>query len=181
MNNILSQLSGGDLRSIDKTNQVVKQVLSDKSLFDDLFTGLLQDNPVIRMRAADAVEKITKIHPEWLEPYKQKIIMELTLIESKEIRWHIAQLVPRLSLTKPQRTKVARILLGWLHNEKESKIVRVMAMQALADIPTDDIQLRKSIMSEIHKMSKSKTPSLKSRSKKILKQLGKSKITDSKD
>jgi hypothetical protein len=172
MNQLLSQLSGGDLRSIGKTNQVVKRVLADKILFDDLFAGLLQDNPVIRMRVADAVEKITKINPEWLGPYKLIILKKLVLIENKEIRWHMAQIIPRLKLTKAERVRVSKILFEWLLNKKESKIVRVMALQSLADISANDNQLRKTLIEELREIGKSEAPSLKSRSKKILKQLG---------
>jgi hypothetical protein len=171
MNQILSQLSGGDLRSVGKVGRVVKSVLADKTLFDDVFTGLLQDNPVIRMRAADAVEKITKIYPEWLGPYKSIILKKLVLIEDKEIRWHIAQIVPRPKLSKNERMKISQILFEWLKNKKESKIVRVMAMQALADLSVNDIPLRNSLKSELRETGKSEAPSLISRSKKIFRQL----------
>jgi hypothetical protein len=171
INTILSQLSGGDLRSIGKTNQVVKLVLADKTLFDDLFAGLLLDNPVIRMRAADVVEKITKINPEWLGPYKSIILHNLILIENKEVRWHLAQIIPRLKLTKTERAKTSQILLEWLRNKKESKIVRVMAMQALAEMAIRDPRLKQTTKKELQYISLSEAPSLKSRSRILLTKL----------
>ena len=56
---ILEKLKGGDRRSIGRANEVVADVLRDPTLFDALFNGMLNDDPIVRMRSADAVEKIT--------------------------------------------------------------------------------------------------------------------------
>lgn len=56
---LLEKLLGGDRRSIGEANEVVGDVLRDPSLFGVVFESLLNDDPLIRMRAADAVEKIT--------------------------------------------------------------------------------------------------------------------------
>jgi hypothetical protein len=53
---------------------VVAAVGNNPVLFDDLFQGLLTDDPLIRMRAADAVEKITVRHPDYIQPYKELLI-----------------------------------------------------------------------------------------------------------
>lgn len=74
MERILDKLSGGDRRSIGRVDEVVADVLRDPSLFERVFDGMLSDDPIIRMRAADAVEKITAQHPEYLQHYKEKLI-----------------------------------------------------------------------------------------------------------
>jgi hypothetical protein len=61
---ILRKLEGGDRRSIGRSSEVVTDVLADPRLFGALFAGLSVDDPVVRARAADAVEKISVIHPE---------------------------------------------------------------------------------------------------------------------
>ena len=55
---LLEQLAGGDRRSIGRSNEVVATVLADPELLSVLFSGLDHDDPLIRMRAADAREKI---------------------------------------------------------------------------------------------------------------------------
>jgi hypothetical protein len=40
-------------------NEVVADVIHDPSLFGPVFQGMLNDDPLIRMRSAGAVEKIT--------------------------------------------------------------------------------------------------------------------------
>jgi len=70
MNRIEKLLSDGDLRSKGKSEEVVKLVLSDTELFENVVNSILSDNPGTRMRASDAVEKITRDHPEWLKKHK---------------------------------------------------------------------------------------------------------------
>lgn len=80
MSKILQQLAGGDFRSIGKSNEVVRAVISNPRLFSELFAGLLQDDPIIRMRVADAVEKITAQKPELLQGYKKQILNRVVTI-----------------------------------------------------------------------------------------------------
>jgi hypothetical protein len=68
MEDIILKLAGGDRRSIGRSDEV----LADPSLFDVLFKGMLHEDPLVRMRAADAVEKITARHPEYLQPHKRQ-------------------------------------------------------------------------------------------------------------
>jgi hypothetical protein len=71
MRSLLNKLSGGDRRSIGRCDEVVAQVLREPSLFAVLIAGLDADDPVVCMRVADALEKISLQHPDWLWPYKQ--------------------------------------------------------------------------------------------------------------
>jgi len=65
---LLIKLQGGDRRSIGQVDQVVDNVLGSPSLFGELIGGLFVEDPVIRMRSADAVEKITLVKPDLLKP-----------------------------------------------------------------------------------------------------------------
>jgi hypothetical protein len=71
MTKIEKLLSVGDLRSAGKSEVVVTQVLSKPALFEDVVNAIYIDDAGTRMRASDAVEKITRDHPEWLKPYKK--------------------------------------------------------------------------------------------------------------
>ena len=68
MAKILSKLRGGDRRSIGKVAEVVSAVRKTPDLFNDLVTGLFEEDPLVRMRAADAMEKISSDNPEFLQP-----------------------------------------------------------------------------------------------------------------
>lgn len=169
MSAILKKLEGGDRRSIGRSEEVAADVLADPALFGELFEGMLDANPLIRMRAADAVEKITVEHPEYLRPYKKKLTQQVAQIEQQEVRWHVAQLFSRLELSKAERRRVVGILSGYLKDK--SKIVKTFAMQALADIAGQDAELRAPIIKKLETLTRTGSPAMKSRGRKLLAKL----------
>ena len=169
MSAILKKLEGGDLRSIGRSEEVVTDVLADSALFGELLEGMLNDDPLIRMRAADAVEKVTVEHPEYLRPYKKKLIQQVAKIDQQEVRWHAAQLFSRLELSKAERRLVVNILSDYLKDE--SKIVKTFAMQALADIAGQDAELRAPIIKKLETLTRTGSPAMKSRGRKLLAKL----------
>jgi hypothetical protein len=100
---LLRQLKGGDRRSIRGVPQVVDQVMADPSLFPAVFDGMANADPLVRMRCSDAIEKITAGRPEYLGPYKRRLIGLAAKAEQQEVRWHLAQLLSRLELSAPER------------------------------------------------------------------------------
>ena len=57
--NILSLLEGKDRRSIGAADRVVAMVSKDPKQFTALIAGMWSTDGVVRMRAADAAEKVT--------------------------------------------------------------------------------------------------------------------------
>jgi len=166
MHAILKKLDGTDRRSIGRVNEVVSEVLADPGLFGIVFDGMLQNNPVVRMRCADAVEKITLRYPEYLIPFKQKLIQQVAKVEQQEVRWHVAQLFSRLALNRGERHRVSEILTGYLSDE--SRIVKTFAMQALADIAEVDVELRDSIVRRLEELTRTGSPAMQSRGRRLL-------------
>jgi len=70
MHELLGKLSGTDRRSIKGVPEVVAKVLAEPELFPIVFDGMSAADAVVRMRCADAVEKITIEHPEYLTPWQ---------------------------------------------------------------------------------------------------------------
>lgn len=128
----VAKLTGGDRRSIGRSNEVVADVLADPSLFDLIFDAIASDDPLIAMRAADAVEKVTAAQPELLRPHKQRLLTELASIPQQEVRWHVAQMLPRLSLSDMERRQAVGILESYL--DDRSGTVRNCARRALAEL-----------------------------------------------
>ena len=169
MDDVLKKLEGGDRRSIGKANEVVAEVLNDPSLFEAVFNAMLSDDPIIRMRSADAVEKITAKHPEYLQPYKRKLIQQVAKIEQQEVRWHVAQMFPRLELSKEERAVIVEILLDYLNDK--SKIVKTFSMQALADFAERDASLRFKVSQLLEELTRMGSPAMQSRGRKLLEKL----------
>ncbi len=114
MHDVFALLEGRDRRSIGNVNAVIAAVEHDRSLFDVLFHGLFSDDQLIRMRAADAIEKISRKHPDWLQPYKEPLLTQVAQSKQQEVHWHVAQLFPRLTVDQQERATMFAVLLDYL-------------------------------------------------------------------
>ncbi len=171
MHPLLQSLSGGDRRSVGESKRAVLAVLECPELIGVLFQGVETSDPVLRMRCADAIEKITANRPELLVPFKETLLNRLSKLEQQEVRWHVAPLLARLPLSKAEETAVVNLLLGYTNDR--SSIVKTMSMQALADIALRSHRLLPEIKQHIEELSVIGTPAMKARGKKLLKSLAK--------
>ena len=169
MHPLLQMLLGGDRRSIGKSREVVDRVLAEPELFGIVFGGMTDDDPLVRMRSADAAEKIAALRPDLLQPYKRRLLREVAPIEQQEVRWHVAQLIPRLKLNRTDRRTAAEILSRYLKDE--SRIVKTFAMQALADLAEQDADLRPGIVRALKRLTRTGSPAMRSRGRKLLRNL----------
>jgi len=166
---VTQKLTGGDRRSIGRSDEVVADVLREPALFGEVFRAMLSDDPLIRMRAADATEKITARHPEYLQPYKDALLQRVAAIEQQEVRWHVAQMVTRLRLTVEERAHVVKTLFRYLGDE--SKIVVTFSLQALADFAMEDDALRPRVIAALEEGLRTGSPAVRSRARKLLEKL----------
>ena len=166
---LLNKLAGGDRRSIGRSDSVVREVLDNASLFGALFEGLSHDDPLVCMRAADALEKITVQRAEWLKPYKKRLLAIAAMTDRQELRWHIAQMLPRLALTRTETNEAVELLRRYL--DDSSSIVRTFSLQALADLSDHDENLREDVIGLLRRALRTGTPAMKSRARKLLKRL----------
>ncbi len=166
MRDLVRDLSGGDRRSIGNANAVVRDVLRDPELFAAVVEGLSNNDALVRMRCADVVEKVSRAHPEWLRPYKKRLLGIAASACEQELRWHLAQLMPRLDLDKTERRRMEAILLTYLSDK--SRIVRTFAMQALADLAIGDPALLRRVSPLIDRLSRTGSPAVRARARKLI-------------
>jgi hypothetical protein len=166
MASLLAKLQGGDRRSIGRSEEVVADVLADPNLFAELFQGLFHADPLVRMRSADALEKITLEHLEYLQPYKGLLLHQVSRVEQQEVRWHLAQMLPRLELSAEEREQAIKILTSYLGDK--SKIVQTFSLQALADLAEKDRGLIPQVSAILAGAAGSGSPAVVSRVKKLL-------------
>ena len=171
MNSIIRKLKAGDLRQKRKSEEVVADVLKKPQLFRQVVAGIAYTDPGVRMRASDAIEKITRFRPELLQPYKKNFLSVFATIDQKEVRWHLAQILPRLELTRKERQQVFDILISFL--DDNSRIVKTFAMQGLADIAEMDHSYLPRVVKIVENLMASGIPAIQSRGKKLLPKLTK--------
>jgi hypothetical protein len=118
------------------------------------------------MRAADAVEKVTRVKPELLLPHKKELLGLLALEEQQEVRWHLAVMAPRMKLNAKERQVVVESLQRYLQDR--SSIVRTFALQGLADLARMDASLRDGVVEILRTATRNGTAAMKARSRKLL-------------
>ncbi|MGB8730298.1 MAG: hypothetical protein WCC99_03560 [Candidatus Sulfotelmatobacter sp.] len=170
--NILELLKGGDRRSIGRSEQVGTMVSKNLQLFPKLIVGLWSKDRLVRMRAADAAEKVTRKNPELLAPYRKELLGLLGETKEQELRWHLAVMVPRLALNSKERQRAISLLNSYMQDR--SSIVKTFALQGLADLAHADASIRSTVIEILREATRSGTPAMKARSRKLLHELERS-------
>jgi hypothetical protein len=144
-------------------------VSKNQALFPELIKGWWSEDPLVRMRAADATEKVARKIPELLRPYKKELLGLMAEAKEPELRWHLAVMVPRLPLNSKERQLATSVLSSYL--EDRSSIVKTFALQGLADLTMDDPTSRPGVIELLRQATRSGTPAMKARSRKLLRHL----------
>lgn len=166
---ILDKLRGGDLRSIGRSNEVAGDIEKNVSLFETVFRGLYDSDPIVRMRSADVIEKVTQNKPELLSNHTSEVILILTTAEQQEVCWHMAQIAPRLAYSPNEENEIIKALKRYLTHK--SKIVRVSAMESLANIAERNRSILNEVIEIIKVQKATGSPALQSRGRKLLQRL----------
>jgi hypothetical protein len=165
----MDKLGGGARHSIGNSNRVVAEVKGEAVLFEKLIEGLFDLDPLIRMRAVEAVEKISATRPALLRPYRRLLIDCAASSEQKEVRWHMAQICPRLILNAVERHVLMSIMFEYLNDP--SRIVKTFAMQAMMDLAMQDKSLLPDVKRYVEKLTATGSPALRSRGLHLLQKI----------
>lgn len=166
----VKKLRGGDLRSIGRSNEAAREVTNSPARFAALFEAIFGDDPVLRARAADACEKAAKKNPALLAPLKKRLLAAMPKVQQQEVRWHLAQMLAYVNVTATEKKRAAAVLKKWFAND-DSRIVRVMSLQALADFAKTDPGMRDEVSGLVLAALDSGIPSLAARARKLQKKM----------
>jgi HEAT repeat protein len=163
------RLSGGDRRSPGAAGEVAAEALAEPALIPLLVELMGGGDPLLRMRAADALEKVSRERAELVAPFAAALVREIGPHPQQEIRWHVALMIPRLPLDAGLRGDAVALLRGYLNDR--SRIVVAEAMSALAFLARDDPALRAWLLPELERFAAGDVPSARSRARRLLKML----------
>jgi hypothetical protein len=162
--------AGGDLRSIGVSNIVIPEIKNQKD-FDELFKYLFHKDRIVIMRAADTIEKITINDPQYLLKHKREVLELCNTAADKELKWHIALLIPRLELEEKEFKNAWKTLTNWAKDKANSRIVRVNSIQALFEMTKQKNNLKKDLGLTLQELEKENIPSINARIRIIIKQI----------
>lgn len=123
---------GGKTNSLGRAGEVIAAVLDDKGKLEELFECLSDEDAWVRMRAADSLEKICRLHPDWLTPYIARLNEEVAGSAQPSLQWHLAQMYGEMALSDKQTDFAVDWIKRLLSSEKTDWIVAANAMDTLA-------------------------------------------------
>ena len=159
-------LSGGDRRSLGRAAEVLELVRAQPERVEELVQLLWDSDSVVRMRAADCLEKLS-LEPEFeLREYKAELLGLMAESSQQEVRWHLALMAPRLQLSAAEIRRAAAILEGYL--DDHSSIVKTCAMQGLWELSLQNAGLRRQVLELVRLAARDGTAAMRARARNLL-------------
>lgn len=172
MKQLEKMLTGGDLRSIGEVTSIIQEI-HNQDEFDELFRYLFHSDRLIVMRAADAIEKLTVSNLKYLINHKPEILKLCHIAMDKELKWHLALLLPRLSLSSAEFAQAWQTLTNWAKDKANSRIVRVNALEGLFEFSLQSAGLSADFNHTMLQVEQEQIPSINARVRMIRKLLEK--------
>jgi HEAT repeat protein len=166
MNQLLQWLSGGDLRSDGASNEVVEFVLANRAAFVDLYEGLSAPDDVVRGHTADALEKIARSQPEWVEDHIPDLVEVACRDEVPMVRFHLAMTLGHLAIYQDHIDEISRALLDLL--EDDSVFVKSWAIASLCIVGRLCPDRRETIVQRISALQSDESAAIRTRVRKAL-------------
>ena len=163
-------LSGGSPRSLGRTEEVVKLVLADHGRFRECFQLLFSADEIVRMRAADGLEKVCRQQPCWFIPYSGRLLSEVSQIKQPSVQWHLAQMLGEIPLSPADRKRAVRLLKSRAQSGNDWIVIN-MALESLSTLAKTDAQLRSEVEAICAGYLNSPYKSIVTRCRRILKTL----------
>lgn len=160
---------GGKANSLGRADEVTQAVLADQSRIEELYICLSDDNPWVRMRAIDSLEKICRLHPDWIEPYIDRLNQDFASSEQASIQWHIAQIYGEVILTDSQQDFAINWLQDRLSTSDVDWIVAANSMKTLAQFVNDGTVKSSALIPLLKVQQNHKSNAVKKRADKLLK------------
>jgi HEAT repeat protein len=161
-----SMLEGPDRRSIGRANEAAQAITDGYCDHRHAIALLYDEDALIRMRAADALEKATVQDASAITPFRKQLVDLLCQTEQKEMRWHLAQMVPRLPLDARERRIAVTALERYL--EDSSSIVRTCALEALSRLAARNSTLQTRVQKLLRAAERNGTPAMRARARRML-------------
>jgi HEAT repeat protein len=122
-------LGVGDLRSDGLASQVAVLVNENPDLLPDLLEALANGSDTVRGHAADALERVSRLHPAWIASSLDQLLSQATSDSVPMVRWHMAMLFGNLGTAGFYDERLTRALVVLL--DDCSNFVKSWAISSL--------------------------------------------------
>jgi hypothetical protein len=152
--------------------KIVHYVGANHKRFAELVTVFLNGPYRVTQRAAWPISNCVEQQPELVKPHLKKMIHFLAKEgEHDAVKRNILRFLQFVSIPKSLQGKTADLCFGFLSNTKEPVAIRVFAMTVLANLATQNPELKNEIIPIIEDQMPFGSAGFISRGRKILKEL----------
>ena len=116
-------LCEGSEEAVALEERVIEVSAADPLIFDEVMRGILLSNPCIKIQAAEMIEKITRVRPLFLTPYKRVLVKEISEIGLVEVRRQVALIYGRGVWDEWDMKQVVALLGTWIENAEDEQII----------------------------------------------------------
>jgi hypothetical protein len=164
---IREMLVPGKRLDVGRVWEVVELVENRSAKFVQLIECLWDDDPAVASRAADALERSTRDRPARAQRWKAEFLGLMAETTEKKIRWNLALVVPRLTLTPAECRRVSAVLRSYL--DDPSSFVKTAALHGVTDLTRQDPESLPDVVDLLRVAGRSGTPAMRARSRILLK------------
>jgi hypothetical protein len=154
------------LRSDGVADEVVEFVLANPVVIEDLVGALQSENDVVRGRAADVLEKVTRSLPKPVEKHFPQIVASAHKDSVPMVRWHMAMLLGHLAGAAALRSRIQDALLPMV--EDASVFVVSWVITSLTIIALLDEEYEAGALAAISPLQGSSSAALRTRAAKAM-------------
>ena len=158
-------LTGGDRRSIARSDRARALIEQDPALVDDLAALARDDDWLVRQRALDLLEKLAHAHPDWIEPHKRIFVGPIADSEQWEIRLQVVRALPLFRWSGADSKRVEAILVENLSFPQT--FVRAWALDSLATFALRRPRLVPTVRRQLSAFARSSSKALQARARAI--------------
>jgi HEAT repeat protein len=166
MSQLTSLLAGHDLRSDGMATEVAELILENEELFDEILEGLGDQNPVVRGRSSDAIEKIARKRPDLVSPHLSNLIEIAKKDEVMMVRMHLAMVMGHILVTDVEIRDIFSVL-KYLLNDK-SVFTRSWTIVSLCILARKIPKYHKEIVEIIAPMKMDRSTAIRTKARKAI-------------
>ena len=163
-------LTGGHPNSLGRTIEVVDTVLANRERLAELYNCYFSGDEVVRLRTSNGMKRLSRAHPEWLVPYIDRLIDEISKIDQASTQWTLANLFDTLAgeMSAEQRGRAAEIMKHNLATHGDW-IVLNNTMQVLGEwVLAGDDDLKSWLLPHLERLTGDGRKSVAKRATKLL-------------
>jgi len=151
---------------VDQAEKVAEEVLDHPHLTAEIIDCVESEDSALQSRAARVLEIVAAQSPDIVQPFKDKILHDLSWTDQWHVRAHFCKVIPILDLSREDVEKAYQIFDHYLSDR--SSIVRTFAMQGMFDLLDRAPERTESVRKLIEELMETGTPAMLSRGRMLL-------------